>query len=113
MLAHMYHWAKASAMGDTMLPYSFAEMGATIEVAIMLVGEKAWKSMFGNNTIMDHMVCPMQMRQCMFFQLMAYDGALRADKQTAEQEAVALKAIACAEPRLKRLRAALRQGPYC
>ena len=112
VLALMYHWARASVMGDTMLPYTFFDMGATVEVAIMLVGEKAWKSMFKGETMAASMVCPMQMRQLMFAQLMAYDGALRAEPQTEKQEEVALKSLAGAEPRLKKLKAALRQGPY-
>ena len=114
VLARMYYWAKASAMGDNHLPYTFREMGATAEVALLLVGQVAWDAMFmkGSKGITSDDICPMQMRQVVFFQLMAYDGALREDKKLQDQEAEALKTLEEAEPRLKRLRLALRPGPY-
>ena len=108
VLAQMYFWAKASSMGESFLPFSFLEMGATVEVAILLVGKKVWKEMFKGHAITQDMVCPMQLRQIMFFQLMAYDSVLRADKSLAEQEAKAQQAWEIAEPRLKKLRMTLR-----
>ena len=114
VLARMYYWARASALGDSFLPYTFKEMGATAEVALSLVGEKAWKAMFKEDAdaITDIMICPMQMRQIMFFQFMAYDGALRADKNLQDQEVEAQKALEEAGPRLKRMRLAMRNRDY-
>ena len=101
-------------MGDSFLPFTFTEMGATAKVALSLVGEKAWKAMFKEDAdaITDSMICPMQMRQIMFFQLMAYDGALRAGKNLQDQEVEAQKALEEAGPRLKRMRLAMRNRDY-
>ena len=40
----MWHWARASALGDANLPFSFKDMGANAGVAHDLVGAKAWKA---------------------------------------------------------------------
>ena len=106
VMATMYYWARASAMGDQALPFSFAEMGATVEVALELVGKAVWKAFFSECVIVDKDVCPMQLRQIMFLQLMILDADLR-EKVNADQEAVALKHLEDAEPRLKRLRTML------
>ena len=102
----MYYWARASSMGDASLPFAFKEMGATVAVAQELVGEKVWRAFFKDTVIGDGDVCPMQLRQIMFLQLMTLDADLRA-KVNAGQEAVAVKHLEDAEPRLKRLRTML------
>ena len=104
--ATMYYWARASAMGDAHLPFSFADMSATVAVAQELVGEVVWKAFFKDADIEDGDVCPMQLRQIMFLQLMILDEDLR-KKVNAGQEAVAVKLLEAAEPRLKRLRTML------
>ena len=109
VMATMYYWARASAMGDQALPFSFAEMGATVVVARELVGETGWKAFFSDCKVGDTDVCPMQLRQIMFLQLMTLDASLR-EKVNADQEAVALKHLEDAEPRLKRLRVMLTQA---
>ena len=93
-------------MGDAQLPFSFAEMCATVEVAKDLVGDVIWTAFFADRKMEDKDVCPMQLRQIMFMQLMILDADLR-EKKHAGQEAVALKHLGDAEPRLKRLRTLL------
>ena len=108
VLARMYYWAKASSMGDSFLPFSFTELGSTADVALLLVGKTVWQAMFKGAVITSEDICPMQLRQIMFFQLMAFDTILKADQALAAQEAEAQKAWDTAEPRLKRLRMSLR-----
>ena len=103
VMTTMHYWARASAMGDAHLPFAFAQMGATVAVSRELVGEKVWMAFFKDATLEDKDVCPMQLRQIIFMQLMVLDGDLRGKKYAA-QEAVALKHLEDAEPRLKRLR---------
>ena len=104
--ATMYYWARASAMGDAHLPYTFTDMSATVKVAQELVGEAVWKTFFKDSAITDGDVCPMQLRQVMFLQLMILDQDLR-KKVNAGQEAIADKLLEDAEPRLKKLRTML------
>ena len=106
VMACMYYWARASSMGDAQFPFAFKEMGATVAVAQELVGNKVWKAFFKDSTVTDGDVCPMQLRQIMFLQLMTLDADLR-EKGNAGQEAVAVKHLEDAEPRLKRLRTML------
>ena len=109
VMATMYYWARASSMGDAQLPYAFQDMGATVAVAQELVGEKVWKTFFKDNVLVDGDVCPMQLRQIIFMQLMILDADLR-EKVNADQEAVAEQHLRDAGPRLKRLRTIL-DGP--
>ena len=81
-------------------------MGATVAVARDLVGEVVWKAFFADAKIADVDVCPMQLRQVMFLQLMTLDASLREQKHEAQEE-VAQKHLDEAEPRLKRLRTML------
>ena len=88
-LAHMYHWAMPRSMGDARLPFTFAQMGATAEAAFDLVGRTVWEQFFGTVQITDEEICPLQLRQLVFRQLMAFSAvighakheALRAEEQ--------------------------------
>ena len=87
-LALMYQWAKASSMGDAHLPFSFSETGATIQAAQGLVGIVVWKAFFSDAILTAQDVCPMQLRQVMFWQLMAH-AKIPKDSQVDEaQEAL-------------------------
>ena len=68
VMATMYYWAKASAIGDAHLPFCFKEMGATAQIARDLAGEKVWAAFFGDDKegIFDTAVCPMQLRKIVF-----------------------------------------------
>ena len=77
VMTTMHYWARASAMGDAHLPFSFAEMGATVAVAQDLVGVVIWAAFFADRKMGDKDVCPMQLRQIMFMQLMVLDADLR------------------------------------
>ena len=94
-------------MGDAHLPFSFTDMSATVGVAQELVGKGIWKAFFQDTAVTDADVCPMQLRQIMFLQLMILDEDLR-KKVNAGQEAIADKLLEDAEPRLKRLRTMLK-----
>ena len=107
----MYVWAKASTFGDSHLPFVFSEMGATVEVSYDLVGSKVWKAFFGDRKIVSTDVCPMQLRQVIFMQLMSYNELLKKQK-TAEQESAVQKELEVAQPRLGKLKALLRSSPY-
>ena len=52
-------------------------MGATIEVAYDLAGPKVWKALFGEDKLTEQDICPMQLRQVIFMQLMTHDASLR------------------------------------
>ena len=110
-MATMYVWAKASTFGDSHLPFVFSEMGATVEVSYDLVGSKVWKAFFGDKKIVSTDVCPMQLRQVIFIQLMNYNELLKKAK-TAVQESTVQKELDVAQPRLGKLKALLRSSPY-
>ena len=103
VLSTMFCWARASALGDSHLPFAFAEMGATAVVAKCLVGEAVWDAFFKAATVTDATICPMQLRQIVFLQLMTYEKALKVKKQAKEEEE-ATRILEESEPRLKRLR---------
>ena len=85
-LARMYHWAMASSMGDSRFPFRFREMGATVEAAFDLVGRTVWEQFFGKVVITAEEICPMQLRQLVFRQLMYFSTLLSAKKHNAMQE---------------------------
>ena len=107
----MYHWARASTNGDAYLPFNFTEMGATTEMARDLVGPDIWSAFFQKQKVLESDVCPMQLRQLVFLQLMEYDTTLR-DAKCAEQEKEAQRQWTTAGTRLKALKVLVRQGPY-
>ena len=90
VLATMHHWCQASTLGDTAVPFTFKEMGSSARVAYDLVGKPVWDDFFGSEegktlyrdaeqeqfVIKSHHVCPMQLRQLMFRQLIHYAAAL-------------------------------------
>ena len=112
-MGKMYNWARASVLGDAHLPFSFAEMGATIQVAKYLAGDVIWKSFFvqSADSISSQDVCPMQLRQVIFMQLMAHDAQLRSSKE-ADQVKEAQKSFDATVPRLQQMKKTLRASPY-
>ena len=100
----MYLWARASALGDAHLPFSFFEMGATVQVAHDLVGAKVWEAFFGKQEVDVHDVCPMRLRQVVFMQLMAYDACLKGKRQ-ASLEAEMQEALESAQERHEKTKA--------
>ena len=107
----MWCWMRASALGDAQLPFSFAEMGATIQVAKQLVGQKVWEMFFDAAKLSSSEICPMQLRQLVFMQLTAYDASLR-DQISAQAEKEAQHQWDEAGPRLAELKTLARPGPY-
>ena len=111
-LGMMYLWARASALGDAHVPFTFAEMGATTKVAADLVGKKVWDAFFGFTTpINDQSVCPMRLRQVMFLQLMTYDAALKA-KVHATKHAEVAASLEQSQLRLSTMKSLVRSSPY-
>ena len=110
VMATMYYWYNAGSMGDMNLPFSFAEMGATAAVARELVGDVVWKAFFYQAKVADADVCPMQLRQVVFLQLLTLEASLK-EQEHAAQEEVAQKHLEEAGPRLKRLRTMLNAKP--
>ena len=112
-LGDMYLWARASALGDLHVPFTFAEMGATTKVAADLVGKTVWEAFFvGSKTpISNASVCPMMLRQVMFLQLMTYDAALKAKKHATKHAEVA-ETLEKAQFRVKTMKALVRASPY-
>ena len=111
-MTQMYHWARASVLGDAHLPFSFAEMGITIQVGKYLAGKTIWEQFFGDCAISTQDVCPMQLRQVVFMQLMAHDAQLRSDKKSADAEKAATKSFEATVPRLQTMKKTLRSSPY-
>ena len=109
-MTNMYAWARASTLGDAYLPFSFAQMGATIELAQSLSGVKVWKAFFKGRAAKATDVCPMQLRQIIFIQLMSHDASLK--KITVEQDAQVQKDLAENQPALKKMKVLLRSSPY-
>ena len=109
----MFYWARASVLGDAHLPFSFAEMGATTQVAKYLAGDVIWKAFFGTTEVNSQDICPMQLRQVLFMQLMAHDAQLRS-KKGADEEKEAQKAFEATVPRLNKMKKVLRcrDAPY-
>ena len=93
------------------MPFTFAEMGTSSEIAFELVGRKVWEKFFGKDEIHDSNVCPMQLRVVMFQQLSTYDNALIMKKNAAEETA-AKEVWETAGLRLRKERAKLRNSPY-
>ena len=109
VLSTMFCWARASALGESHLPFAFSEMGATAVVAKCLTGDVVWDAFFKGAAVTDGTICPMQLRQIVFRQLMQYESSLKIKKQ-AEQEREATRILEDAEPRLKRLRTLVKGG---
>ena len=109
-MTNMFAWARASTLGDAYLPFSFAQMGATIDMAQSLSGVKVWKAFFKGRAAKATDVCPMQLRQIIFVQLMSHDASMK--KITAEQHAQVQKDLEESQPALKKMKVLLRSSPY-
>ena len=107
VLSTMFCWMRASALGESHLPFAFSEMGATAAIAQCLAGEVTWNAFFKGAAVTDATICPMQLRQIIFLQLATYENSLQIKKQV-EQETEARRVLEDAEPRLKRLRTLIR-----
>ena len=108
-LAQMHYWAQKSVFMEACLPYTFGDMGATVPVAISLVGLKVWRAYFGDNVCTPDEVCPLQLRGLIFRQLAEYDRILRGSKhcfikEHADQEMTAQRAVEAAAPRLEKMK---------
>ena len=112
VVVNMYHWARASSLGDDFLPFSFAQMGANINVARGLVGETIWKAFFPTEQMEAYHVCPMVLRRLMFRQLMTYADMVNKDAKKKEHQEAAKKMLSEASTELMGRRRALRLSPY-
>ena len=106
----MHYRAQKSVFMEAHLPYTFGDMGATVPVAISLVGLKVWRAYFGDNAFTADEVCPLQLRGLMLRQLAEYDRILRGSKhcfiaEHAGQEQAAQLAMEAAAPRLAKIQA--------
>jgi hypothetical protein len=116
ILATMHHWAQASFMGETAVPFSFLQMGATTEVCCTFVGQKVRNKVFAAEVakglvIADSTICPLQLRQVIFMQLQFYHTTL-VDKQYKKQEKVATDLLAKASEEWSKKRKTARCSPY-
>jgi hypothetical protein len=116
VLATMHHWAQASFMGETAVPFSFQQMGATTDVCFSLVGKKVWDKVFAAEVaqglvIADTAICPLQLRQVIFMQLQFYHTTL-VDKQYKKQEKIATDLLAKASEEWSKKRKTARCSPY-
>jgi hypothetical protein len=110
----MYHWARASHLGDQYLPFTFAQMGATVEMAYSLVEKDIWEAFFGESGyVSEEDVCPMILRQIMFRQLMHFAEANKTKVDEKEEHAVnAKKLLGEASTELLAKKRKLRNAPY-
>ena len=112
-LTTMYHWARASSLGDQFLPFSFTQMGASVEAAFSLVGEAVWKAFFGNDQVTDAEVCPIILRQVMLRQLMTFaQDKIKETEKSAAMAENAKKMLGEASADLLTKRRKLRNSPY-
>ena len=115
MLARMYHWAQASAIGEAFLPFSLADMMSNVEIATSLVGLPIWQRFYGTAEVKDSEVIPMQLRMLIFQQLVAYESKLRSGEHCfsshhMKEQASAQAALEAASPKLAKLRSLLALG---
>ena len=108
----MYHWARASYLGDQYLPFTWAQMGATPEMSFDLVGAKIWAAFFGESKVLPTDVCPMILRQLVFRQLMQFAEVCKAAAKSKDLEAAAKKLLGDASAELLGKRRQMRGSPY-
>ena len=110
ILGRMLYWANASALGDLMLPFSSAQMGATTASALGLVGRKTWSLYFDSRAVEPTETCPMQLRNVIFTLLNFYTKSLQG-LHTGEEQ-VASDLFEKASAKLLEERESMRSSPY-
>ena len=111
-LTSMHHWFCASAFADALLPYTFADIGATVVIAHSLIGDKVWEAFFGlrSSSVVDTDVVPMQLRGILLQQLNTYRTTI--SKENAEAERTAQESLEVAGPRLAKLKQLVDSGSH-